>query len=226
MFRQKFASFFYTLSQVTSILIFICWDPIPLLYTIHHYWFILIWKELLIFAENIHPVKESDIKMRNHGTYKSVTTVVCSNLSQIGDSSLVFQILEKVTVGQIVSLLNSFNLNLYLFCSLLNWWLPKASYLNKEIIFEPFSFLLWLSVDWFFWNFLDVFVFQLMKPPLDNACTMLRMLAELDSKPTRLSEQSIVTLCNFISGYLIVVVHVSILSCLVSSFDYFLNNFY
>ena len=58
--------------------------------------------------------------MRNHGTYKSVTTVVCSNLSRIGDSFLVFQILEKVTVGQIVSLLNSFNLNLYLFCSLLN----------------------------------------------------------------------------------------------------------
>ncbi|KAF3969199.1 hypothetical protein CMV_006986 [Castanea mollissima] len=101
-----------------------------------------------VLPENIYPVKESDIKMRNRKTYKSVTTVVCSNLSQIGDSSLVFQILEKVTVGQI-----------------------------------------------------------LMKPPLDNACAMLRMLAVLDSKPTRLSEQSIVTLSNFISGYLIDVVH-------------------
>ncbi|XP_021639519.2 uncharacterized protein LOC110634708 isoform X3 [Hevea brasiliensis] len=47
----------------------------------------------------------------------------------------------------------------------------------------------------------------LLKPPLDNARAMLRMLVVLDSKPTRLSEQSIITLSNFLSGYLIDVVH-------------------
>lgn len=101
-----------------------------------------------VFPENIYPVNESDTKIRNRGTYKSVTTVVCSNLSQIGDNSLVFQILEKVALGQI-----------------------------------------------------------LIKPPLDNACAMLRVLVALDSKPTSLSEQSIITLSNFLSGYLIDVVH-------------------
>lgn len=58
-----------------------------------------------------------------------------------------------------------------------------------------------------------MFVSQLLKPSLDNACAMLRMLAILDSKPTRLSEQSINTLSNFLSGYLIDVVHVSNFSC-------------
>ncbi|XP_058003358.1 uncharacterized protein LOC110634711 isoform X7 [Hevea brasiliensis] len=47
----------------------------------------------------------------------------------------------------------------------------------------------------------------LLKPPLDNACAMLRILVRLDSKPTRLSEQSIINLSNFIPGYLIDVVH-------------------
>ncbi|KAF2289641.1 hypothetical protein GH714_037657 [Hevea brasiliensis] len=47
----------------------------------------------------------------------------------------------------------------------------------------------------------------LLKPPLDNACAMLRILVRQDSKPTRLSEQSIINLSNFIPGYLIDVVH-------------------
>lgn len=86
----------------------------------------------------------------------------------------------------------------------------------KKMIFWTIFFLLCLSVNWFLRNFLDViFVFQLIKPPLDNACAMLRVLVALDSKPTRLSEQSIITLSNFLSGYLIDVVHVSILSCLI-----------
>lgn len=81
---------------------------------------------------------------------------------------------------------------------------------RKKYLFEPF--FLCLSVDWFFTIFLDVMLFasQLLKPPLDNACAMLRMLAMLDSKPTRLSEQSIITLSNFLLGYLIDVVRVSI----------------
>ncbi|XP_055961555.1 uncharacterized protein LOC126676537 isoform X2 [Mercurialis annua] len=47
----------------------------------------------------------------------------------------------------------------------------------------------------------------LSKPPLDNANAMIRMLVALDSKPTRLSEQNIVALSNFLPRYLIDVVH-------------------
>lgn len=50
---------------------------------------------------------------------------------------------------------------------------------------------------------------QLLDPPLDNACAMLRVLIMLDSKPTRLSEQSIIALSNFLPKYLMEVVHVS-----------------
>ncbi|KAH8520737.1 hypothetical protein H0E87_001967 [Populus deltoides] len=46
-----------------------------------------------------------------------------------------------------------------------------------------------------------------LKPPLDNSCAMLRMLVALDSKPTRLSKQSICSLSNVLSAYLIDVAH-------------------
>lgn len=55
-----------------------------------------------------------------------------------------------------------------------------------------------------------VFVPQIIKPPLDNVCAMLRVLITLDSNPTRLSEQSITTLGNFLPEYLINVMHVSV----------------
>ncbi|KAG2683092.1 hypothetical protein I3760_10G016800 [Carya illinoinensis] len=116
--------------------------------TDHISFFITLLSRFKVFPENIYPVIQSDTEIGNRGTYKSVTSVVCSNLSQMGDSSLVFQMVEKVILGQ-----------------------------------------------------------MLLKPSLDNACAMLRMLAILDSKPTRLSEQSINTLSNFLSGYLIDVVH-------------------
>ncbi|KAE8125193.1 hypothetical protein FH972_020026 [Carpinus fangiana] len=116
--------------------------------TDHISFFITLLSRFKVFPGNMYPILESDPKIRNRGTFKSLSSVVCSNLSQIGDNSLVFQILEKVTLEQI-----------------------------------------------------------LLKPPLDNACAMLRMLAILDSKPTRLSEQSIITLSNFLLGYLIDVVH-------------------
>ena len=51
----------------------------------------------------MYPILERDKKIRNRGTFKLLTSVVCSKLSQIGDNSLVFQILEKVTLEQIVS---------------------------------------------------------------------------------------------------------------------------
>ncbi|ESR43310.1 hypothetical protein CICLE_v10011038mg [Citrus x clementina] len=47
----------------------------------------------------------------------------------------------------------------------------------------------------------------LLKPPLDNACALLRVLVVLDCKPTRLSEQGIITLSKYLSGYLFEVVH-------------------
>lgn len=54
------------------------------------------------------------------------------------------------------------------------------------------------------------YMLQLLKPPLDNACAMLRMLVTLDSKPTMLSEQGVITLSEYLSGYLVDVAHVSI----------------
>ncbi|GAV57315.1 Ipi1_N domain-containing protein [Cephalotus follicularis] len=100
-----------------------------------------------VFPEDRHPAAESDEKISNPGTFKSLTSVVCSSLSQMGDDSLVFQIVEKVLIEKIS-----------------------------------------------------------LKPPVDNACAMLRMLSMLDSKPTRLSGQSIITLSNFVAGYLVDVV--------------------
>ncbi|XP_022766966.1 uncharacterized protein LOC111311659 isoform X2 [Durio zibethinus] len=100
-----------------------------------------------VFPENIYPVIESDVKVSNCGTLKSITSIVCSCLSQMGDSSVVFQIIEKAILDLI-----------------------------------------------------------LLEPPLDNACAMLRVLIVLDSKPTRLSEQSITALSNFLPGYLMDVV--------------------
>ncbi|KAB1205900.1 Testis-expressed sequence 10 protein [Morella rubra] len=115
--------------------------------TDHICFFTILLSSFKVFPETIDPVSENDTKITNRGTFKSVTSVVCANLLQIGDSSLVFEILEKITFGQV-----------------------------------------------------------LLKPSLDNACAMLRMLAVMDCKPSRLSEQSIITLSTFLPGYLIDVV--------------------
>ncbi|XP_024016945.1 uncharacterized protein LOC21387601 isoform X2 [Morus notabilis] len=93
---------------------------------------------------NIFPVTENDAKISNRGTFKSVISIVCSYISQMGDNSLVFEILENVVLEQIT-----------------------------------------------------------LRPPLDNVCALLRLLATLDSKPTRLNEQSITSLGNLLSGFLI-----------------------
>ncbi|XP_065870962.1 uncharacterized protein [Euphorbia lathyris] len=94
------------------------------------------------------PPSEGDTKFLNHGTFKSLSNVLCTCLSEMGDNSLVFLILEKVIMEQI-----------------------------------------------------------LLKPSVDNACAMLRMLVTLDSEPTTLSEQSIITLSKFLAEYLIDVMH-------------------
>ncbi|XP_019055083.1 PREDICTED: testis-expressed sequence 10 protein homolog isoform X2 [Nelumbo nucifera] len=59
----------------------------------------------------------------------------------------------------------------------------------------------------------DALIFQIVQrvildeiplnPPIDNLCGMLRLLVILDSRPTKLSEQSIIILSNSISEYLI-----------------------
>ncbi|KAJ6406757.1 hypothetical protein OIU84_010299 [Salix udensis] len=54
-----------------------------------------------VFPENIFPATESNMKTSNRGTFKSLTNVVCSCLSQMGDNSIVFVILEKVILEQI-----------------------------------------------------------------------------------------------------------------------------
>ncbi|TYG54114.1 hypothetical protein ES288_D09G163000v1 [Gossypium darwinii] len=114
----------------------------------HISFFMTLLSRFKVFPENIDPVRESDVKVSNHGAFKSLTSVLCSYLSQMGDSSVVLQILDQAIIGLI-----------------------------------------------------------LLQPPLDNACAMLRVLILLDSKPTRLSEQSIIALSNFLPGYLMDVVH-------------------
>ncbi|GLT68689.1 hypothetical protein SLA2020_408980 [Shorea laevis] len=48
---------------------------------------------------------------------------------------------------------------------------------------------------------------MLLNLPIVNACAMLRVICRLDSKPTILSEKSIINLSNFLPAYLINVAH-------------------
>jgi len=76
-------------------------------------------------AENIFPATERDKKTSNRATFKSLISVVCSCLSQMGDNSLVFAILEKVILEQIVSWLTFMQ-----FCYLHGWscfWASEVS---------------------------------------------------------------------------------------------------
>lgn len=54
------------------------------------------------FAEKVYLVTKCDEKS-NWKTFKNVTRIVCSSLSQIGDDNLILQMLEKIIVDQIVS---------------------------------------------------------------------------------------------------------------------------
>ncbi|KAJ4827083.1 hypothetical protein Tsubulata_013897 [Turnera subulata] len=110
--------------------------------------FVTLLSRFKVFPENTCGPMENDAKVPRHGTFKSVTRVVSSCLSQMGDNNLVFMILERVILEQIASNL-----------------------------------------------------------PIENACALLRMLVELDSSPTKLSEQSIITLSHALSKYLIDVAH-------------------
>ncbi|XP_024993388.1 uncharacterized protein LOC112527160 isoform X1 [Cynara cardunculus var. scolymus] len=81
------------------------------------------------------------------GLFRSITSAVCSCLSQIGDDHLVFKMLEGAVIDQISN-----------------------------------------------------------KLPLENTCSLLRTIIALDSKLTKISEQSVSKLGNVIPGYLIEIV--------------------
>ncbi|KAM2053123.1 hypothetical protein ACFX1T_002805 [Malus domestica] len=53
-----------------------------------------------VFPENIVPGRESDVNISNRGTFKSLSRIVCSCLSQMGDNTLVLQMLEKIILDQ------------------------------------------------------------------------------------------------------------------------------
>ncbi|XP_020553763.1 uncharacterized protein LOC105173986 isoform X2 [Sesamum indicum] len=95
-----------------------------------------------VYPENIGPAVKDDGKS-NQKTFKYVTSIVCSFLSQIGDDSLVFQMLEKMIVDQICG-----------------------------------------------------------ETLMDNKCALLRLLITLDSRPTRLTDQSIVKISHVLPQYL------------------------
>lgn len=57
-------------------------------------------------------------------------------------------------------------------------------------------------------------------PSLDNSCSLLRMLVTVDSKPTRLSEQSIIILGQHLSEYLMDAVQVRMLPKTLTSHQY------
>ncbi|GFY87094.1 ARM repeat superfamily protein [Actinidia rufa] len=68
----------------------------------HISFFITLLSYFKVFPEKSCPMLEND-EISNHGTFMSVTSAVCSCLLQMGDDYLVFQILEKVVLDQLVS---------------------------------------------------------------------------------------------------------------------------
>ncbi|PSS30415.1 Testis-expressed sequence 10 protein [Actinidia chinensis var. chinensis] len=70
------------------------------------------------------------------------------------------------------------------------------------------SCLLQMGDDYLVFQILEKVVLDQLplKPALDNSCALLRVLVALDSRSTRLSQQSIMNLGNFLPGYLIDVV--------------------
>ncbi|KAL0410192.1 UNVERIFIED_CONTAM: hypothetical protein Slati_3608900 [Sesamum latifolium] len=95
-----------------------------------------------VYPENMGPAVKDDGKS-NQRIFKYVTSIVCSFLSQIGDDSLVFQMLEKMIVDQICG-----------------------------------------------------------ETLMDNKRALLRLLITLDSRPTRLTHQSIVKISHVLPKYL------------------------
>ncbi|KAH7843540.1 hypothetical protein Vadar_017908 [Vaccinium darrowii] len=70
------------------------------------------------------------------------------------------------------------------------------------------SCLLQMRDDFLVFQMLETVIVDqiLLRPALDNLCALFRVLVALDCRPTRLSQQSILTLSNFLPGYLMDVV--------------------
>lgn len=136
-------------------------------------------------------------------TLKSMTATICSYIAQLGDNSLVLQMIEKVIIDQIVSWTNSVLSFAWGFFLCLSIYIP--CYCSGDFC--------WLISDFLKHEFSSLyFVPQPLKPSLDNSCSLLRMLVTVDSKPTRLSGKSIITLGHQLPEYLMDVVQVSLLS--------------
>ena len=54
-------------------------------------------------SEETHSGTEKDLKMSDRGTFREVTGVICSFLTQMGDQSQALYILEEAVVDLIVS---------------------------------------------------------------------------------------------------------------------------
>lgn len=147
----------------------------------------------------------SDVIILNRKALKSLTRIVQSCLSEMGDNSLVFQMLEKVILEQMASWLNNL--------------ISHVFYMDVFLIFiiwDTFPvFSIWnLQLIVFFFLIMVLFMLQSQIPPLDNVCAMLRMLITLDSKATIISQQAFISLGNILPWYLIDIVHVSFFSFL------------
>ncbi|KAL8517666.1 hypothetical protein ACS0TY_015778 [Phlomoides rotata] len=96
-----------------------------------------------VYPEKVLPAIKYDGKS-NGKTFKHVTSIICTCLSQLGDDSLVMEMLEKIIVDHICG-----------------------------------------------------------DTPMDNKCAFLRLLITLDSKPSRLSDQSFVNIGRVLPQYMI-----------------------
>ncbi|XP_050380757.1 uncharacterized protein LOC126797993 isoform X2 [Argentina anserina] len=67
----------------------------------HFSFFITLLSRFSVFPETVNVV-EKEVNISNKGTFKSITNIVCSCLSQMGDSSLVLTVLEKMVLDQML----------------------------------------------------------------------------------------------------------------------------
>lgn len=148
------------------------------------------------FAE-VYPAIKDDGKS-NWKTFRHVTRIVCSCLSQIGDYRLVLKMLEKIIVDQIVCSLSWCMLNIF-------FELLQKYHISLFFIISMYISSLISKI-----NFLYLInIYQCSDLPLDNKCAFVRLLLTLDSKPSRLLDQSIVSISHALPQYMINVLSVS-----------------
>ncbi|KAF6148882.1 hypothetical protein GIB67_014253 [Kingdonia uniflora] len=109
----------------------------------HISFFITILARFKVSPEKFSPGTENEGKNSTHKTFKAITSVICSCVSQMGDNALVHQMI------------------------------------HKTILYE-----------------------MSLKPALENACAMLKMLVLLNFRPTRLLDDNVFSLGNSLWSYL------------------------